>query len=84
MPFITRPGKPTLHYTIDDFTDPWKPAPTVLLQHGYARNSGFWFSWVPYLARFYRIARMDLRGHGESPSTSTRRPRARSKATSAT
>jgi len=67
MPSLKRPGHPTLHYTIDDFTDPWKPAGTIVLQHGYARNSGFWFSWVPYLARHYRIVRMDLRGHGESP-----------------
>lgn len=67
MPFIRRPGQPTLHYTIDDFTDPWKPAGTIVLQHGYARNSRFWFSWIPYLARFYRVVRMDLRGHGESP-----------------
>ena len=22
MPFIRRPGKPTLHYRVDDFTDP--------------------------------------------------------------
>ena len=67
MPFMTRPGKPTLHYTVDDFTDPWKPAPTVLLQHGYARNSTFWHGWVPHLARRYKVVRMDLRGHGESP-----------------
>jgi hypothetical protein len=35
MPFIKRTGKPTLHYRIDDFTDPWKNAGTILLQHGY-------------------------------------------------
>ncbi|HYH42871.1 MAG TPA: alpha/beta hydrolase [Burkholderiales bacterium] len=67
MPSITRPGRPTLHYTVDDYTDPWKPVPTVLLQHGYARNSAFWHGWVPYLARRYKVVRMDLRGHGESP-----------------
>jgi len=67
MPFINRPGNPKLHYRIDDYTDPWKPAATILLQHGYARNSGFWYGWIPYLARHYRIVRMDLRGHGESP-----------------
>lgn len=67
MTFLTRPGKPTLHYRIDDFTDPWKPAGTIILQHGYARNSGFWYGWVPYLSRSYKIVRMDLRGHGDSP-----------------
>lgn len=67
MPFIRRTGKPTLHYRIDDFTDPWKNARSVLLQHGYGRSSRFWYSWVPYLSRFYKVVRVDLRGHGESP-----------------
>lgn len=67
MPFIRSTGKPTLHYRIDDFTDPWKNAGTILLQHGYGRSSQFWYSWVPYLSRFYRVVRPDLRGHGESP-----------------
>lgn len=67
MPFIRRAGKPALHYRVDDFTDPWKRAGTIVLQHGYARNSGFWHAWVANLARDYRIVRMDLRGHGDSP-----------------
>jgi pimeloyl-ACP methyl ester carboxylesterase len=67
MPFIKRRGKPTLHYRLDDYTDPWKNAGTVLLQHGYARSSVFCASWVPYLASAYRVVRPDLRGHGESP-----------------
>ncbi len=67
MPFIGRAGKPTLHYRIDDFTDPWKNAATLLLQHGYGRSSLFWYSWLPYLSRFYKVLRVDLRGHGESP-----------------
>ncbi len=67
MPFISRKGKPTLHYRVDDHTDPWRNADTIVLQHGYARSSRFWHGWVPYLSRFYRIVRPDLRGHGESP-----------------
>ncbi len=67
MPFCRRRTKPTLHYRIDDFTDPWKQSRTILLQHGYARSSQFWRAWVPYLSRFYRVVRPDLRGHGESP-----------------
>ena len=67
MPFIRRPAKPTLHYRIDDFTDPWTKPGTIVLQHGYARSSRFWYSWIPYLARQYKVVRMDLRGHGESP-----------------
>ena len=67
MPYVKRTGKPTLHYRVDDFTDPWTNAGTIVLQHGYARSSLFWYGWVPHLARFYRVVRADLRGHGESP-----------------
>lgn len=67
MPMITRPGKPTLHYTIDDHTDPWKAAPWLILQHGYGRSGVFWRSWIPYLSRFYRVVCPDLRGLGRSP-----------------
>ena len=67
MPFIRRRNAATLHYTIDDYTDPWTPAGTIVLQHGYARSSRFWYGWIPLLARTYRIVRMDLRGHGDSP-----------------
>lgn len=67
MPFIRRPGKPTLHYRIDDFTDPWTKPETIVLQHGYARSSRFWYGWIPHLARHYKVVRMDLRGHGGSP-----------------
>ena len=64
MPLIKRPGRPTLHYRIDDFTDPWQNSPAVLLQHGYGRSSKFCASWVPHLARSYRVVRPDLRGTG--------------------
>ena len=70
MPLIKRPGRPTLHYRIDDFTDPWQNSPAVLLQHGYGRSSKFCASWVPHLARSYRVVRPDLRGHGSRRSIS--------------
>src|SRR5258708_4666937 len=66
MPLIAGKDRPSLHYRIDDHTDPWKNAGTLVLQHGYARSSRFWHSWVPYLSRYYRLVRPDLRGHGES------------------
>ena len=66
MPFIRRPNEPDLYYEIDDYTDPWKSAPYLLLQHGYGRSSKFWYRWVPYLARFYKVVRPDLRGLGRS------------------
>jgi 3-oxoadipate enol-lactonase len=66
MPILTS-RKPSLHYRIDDFTDPWREAGTVLLQHGYARSSKFWHAFVPHLSGTYRVVRPDLRGHGKSP-----------------
>src|SRR5437667_7253795 len=66
MPFLKRLGEPTLHYELDDYTDPWRKAPYLILQHGYGRSGKFWTSWVPYLARFFRVARPDLRGLGQS------------------
>jgi 3-oxoadipate enol-lactonase len=66
MPYLERVGKPKLNYLIDDYTDPWKDAPYLLLQHGNGRSSRFWYSWVPYLSRFYRILRPDARGLGLS------------------
>ncbi|MSP98032.1 MAG: alpha/beta hydrolase [Betaproteobacteria bacterium] len=65
--FLKRPNKPTLHYRIDDHTDEWKNAPVMILQHGYGRSSRFWYAWVPYLTRHFRVVRPDLRGLGESP-----------------
>jgi len=66
MSYLTRPGQPRLYYDVADYTDPWKNAPAILLQHGYARSSLFWTAWIPYLARFYRVIRMDWRGLGQS------------------
>ena len=66
MADLKRAGKPQLHYVIDDHTDPWKNAPYLLLQHGNGRSSRFWYSWVPYLSRFYKVVRPDARGLGAS------------------
>ena len=67
MPRIHRQGKPTLHYLCDDFTDPWKNAPVIILQHGFGRSSNLWYRWVPYLSRYFKVVRPDLRGLGDSP-----------------
>ncbi|MCC7425523.1 MAG: alpha/beta hydrolase [Alphaproteobacteria bacterium] len=53
-------------YTIDDFSPPWKPKQTLLLLHPAMACKERWFSWVPRLAQYFRVVRMDLRGHGES------------------
>src|SRR5438067_7385038 len=56
----------SLAYYTDDFTDPWKRAPTLLLLHAAMGSARRYFGWVPYLCRDYRVVRLDLRGHGES------------------
>jgi 3-oxoadipate enol-lactonase len=66
VPSLKRPGEPAIHYEIDDYTDPWKQAPVLLLQHGFGRSHRVWYSWVPYLSRFYKVVRPDLRGLGRS------------------
>ena len=66
MPILERNNKPALHYVVDDFTDPWRNAPYLILQHGNGRSSQFWYRWVPYLARFYKVVRPDVRGLGKS------------------
>jgi len=66
MHYLKREGEPDLHYTIDDYTDPWKNAPHLILQHGNGRAGSFWYSWVPYLSRHYKVVRPDARGLGRS------------------
>ncbi|HWB50561.1 MAG TPA: alpha/beta hydrolase [Stellaceae bacterium] len=55
-----------LAYYVDDFTNPWAKAPTVLLLHAAMGSARRWFGWVPHLCRAYRVVRLDLRGHGAS------------------
>jgi 3-oxoadipate enol-lactonase len=55
-----------LGYCIDDFTDPWKKPPVLLLLHAAMGSARRYFAWVPPLSRHYRVVRMDLRGHGSS------------------
>ena len=69
MPFLELGGGTTINYMIDDFTDPWRSAEeieTVVLVHGMAESSRAWFSWVPALARSYRVVRIDMPGLGLS------------------
>jgi 3-oxoadipate enol-lactonase len=66
MPYLKRSGEPDLWYELDDYTDPWRNAPCVVLQHGNGRSSRFWYQWVPYLSRFYKVVRPDVRGLGRS------------------
>ena len=56
-----------LAYYVDDLTDPWKKAPVLLLLHAAMGSAKRYYAWVPPLSRHYRVVRMDLRGHGNSP-----------------
>lgn len=56
-----------LDYTVYDFTDPWTKPETIVMVHGFCRNSRFWFEWIPILARSFRVYCPDLRGCGKSP-----------------
>jgi 3-oxoadipate enol-lactonase len=66
MPDVISKDGVRLHYELHDYTDPWKYAPVLILQHGYSRSSRFWWSMIPYLSRFFRVVCPDLRGLGES------------------
>jgi len=55
-----------MHYLVDDFTDPWRAAETILMIHGNAERGQAWYGWVPHLAREFRVVRPDTRGFGES------------------
>lgn len=63
---ITHPNGQTTHVVINDFTDPWKPSETIMIQPGFGRHAAFWYHWIPALARYYKVVRRDLRGHGFS------------------
>src|SRR6476620_6941885 len=51
-------------YAVDDYTDPWRPADTLILVHAAMGSSKRFYAWVPHLARDFRVVSIDLRGHG--------------------
>src|SRR5258706_148068 len=53
MPIIRIAPDLEMHYLVDDFTDPWREAQTILLLHGNAESSAVWFGWVPQLGRHF-------------------------------
>jgi pimeloyl-ACP methyl ester carboxylesterase len=66
MPTFRTTPDLTMHYEVDNFTDPWRDKESVLLLHGNAESSAAWYGWVPHLARHYRVVRPDMRGFGAS------------------
>lgn len=65
MPTVASHDGIPLYYELHDYTDPWKNAPTLILQHGFGRSGRFWYNMIPYLARFYKVLCPTLRGLGE-------------------
>jgi pimeloyl-ACP methyl ester carboxylesterase len=55
-----------MHYTDDDFTDPWLEPEPVIFHHGQAKSGRLLYGWVPALAGDYRVIRVDARGFGQS------------------
>jgi 3-oxoadipate enol-lactonase len=53
-------------YYVDDFSDPWRNDPPLIMLHAAMGHSKRYYAMVPTLCRHFRTIRMDLRGHGES------------------
>jgi pimeloyl-[acyl-carrier protein] methyl ester esterase len=41
--------------------------PDLVLLHGWGMHSGIWSNWVRQLGQWFRLHRVDLPGHGDSP-----------------
>lgn len=54
----------TIKVHIDGAAD----APAIVLIHAIGTSSALWLPQVPVLARAFRVVRVDLPGHGDSPS----------------
>jgi pimeloyl-ACP methyl ester carboxylesterase len=65
MPYLELPDC-RLFYTVDDHTDAWTHADTVLFVHGFTESTEAWRQWVPHFSRRYRVVRIDQRGFGKS------------------
>jgi len=66
MPEVQIDPALSMHYGDDYFGEPWIEPEPVLLVHGVAESGRAWATWVPQLARRYRVLRPDLRGFGGS------------------
>jgi 3-oxoadipate enol-lactonase len=53
-------------YHIDDFSDPWRHDPPLIMLHSAMGHSRRFYAMVPTLSRHFCTIRMDLRGHGTS------------------
>jgi 3-oxoadipate enol-lactonase len=53
-------------YHIDDFSDPWRHDPPLIMLHSGMGHSRRFYAMVPTLSRHFCTIRLDLRGHGTS------------------
>src|SRR5262249_45305287 len=65
LPYAETPDGP-LYYEHVNFQPPWKRATPVLLHHGIALTSDFWYDWLPVVAAEFPVIRFDWRGYGRS------------------
>lgn len=65
MPYVNVNGLDVFYYD-DDFTDPWKPKDTILINHYGAGDSTLYNRWALALAKHYRVIRWDRPGYGKS------------------
>ena len=66
MPFARLRDGSKLHFEEYYFGEPWLTPETIVMVHGFCRNSAFWYAWIPILARRFRVLCPDLRGCGKS------------------
>lgn len=64
--YVRHPDNQRTHYIRDSFVDPWDPAETILIHHGFGRHAELWYHWIPVIARRFHDIRRDLRSHGRS------------------
>jgi pimeloyl-ACP methyl ester carboxylesterase len=65
VPYVdTAAGR--LYYEYLNFTPPWRKVTPLLLHHGVALTSDFWYEWMPILAAHFPVIRFDVRGYGRS------------------
>lgn len=62
MPIRCRDKEPDLNDEIDDYTDRWRNAPSMVLQHGFGGSSKFGYCCVPYMVRIEAPINANLPG----------------------
>ena len=74
MPYLQLKPESRIHYEVDDWTDPWARAESIVMIHGFAERTEAWRAWVPHLGRRYRVIRYDQPGFGLSSPVTNESP----------